>query len=189
MNSAIVLSDRVRAIVLYLPWIVFGWQVIGAGATFRPMPGQRGASPLAQLISFAFVALLVRQQQVDLNIMLVATGAIGLLASLVLFEWARRAVRGRLFSYIFSSDAPEFICRDGPFAYIRNPFYASYLLAMMSTAVMMPSAFRFLVVLAMVAYFTAAAVYEERKFARSPVAAEYAHYKAMTGRFVPRWRS
>jgi len=179
----------VRAIVSYLPWIVFGWQVIGAGATFRPMPGQRGASPLARLISFAFVALLVRQQQVDLDVVLVAIGTVGLAASLVLFEWARRIVRGRLFSYIFSSDAPLFICREGPFASIRNPFYASYLLAMASTAVMMPSAFRFLVVLAMVIYFTVAAVYEERKFARSPVAAEYAQYKATTGRFFPRLRT
>ena len=177
-----------HAIASYLPWIVFGWQVIGAGATFRPMPGQRGASPLAQLISFAFVALLVRQQQVDQDVVLVAIGTIGLVASLVLFEWARRVVGGRLFSYIFSSDAPQFICREGPFGYIRNPFYVSYLLAMVSTAVMMPSAFRFLVVLAMVIYFTAAAVYEERKFGRSPVAAEYAQYKATTGRFLPRRR-
>jgi protein-S-isoprenylcysteine O-methyltransferase Ste14 len=75
---------------------------------------------------------------------------------------------------------------DGPFASIRNPFYASYLLAMLSTAVMWPSVFRFGLVLAMVVYFTGAAMYEERKFARSAVAAEYANYKARTGRFTPR---
>jgi hypothetical protein len=38
----------------------------------------------------------------------------------------------------------------------------------------------------MVMYFTAAAMWEERKFARSAVATEYARYKQRTGRFVPR---
>ena len=152
------------------------------------MPGQRGASFLAQLISLAFVGLFYRRDEIALNTSLTVLGVAGLLASLVLFEWARQTVRGRLFSYIFSSDTPEFICTEGPFAYIRNPFYASYLLAMLSTAVMWPSAFRFGLVLAMIVYFTGAAMYEERKFTRSAVATEYAAYKARTGRFLPNLR-
>jgi len=175
----------VSSVALALPWIVFIWQVVGASITFRPMPGQRGGSPLAQLISLSFVAVLYRGPTVVLNVWLAVLGSIGLLASLLLFEWARRAVRGRLFSYIFSSDTPGFLCMDGPFAYIRNPFYSSYLLAMASAALMMPSLFRGLVVLAMVGYFSAAAIYEERKFARSAVAAEYALYRRRTGRFIP----
>jgi protein-S-isoprenylcysteine O-methyltransferase Ste14 len=174
--------------ILVLPWIVFLWQVIGASITFRPMPGQRGASALAQLISLAFVAVLYRGPTVMLNQSLALLGSVGLVASLVLFEWARRAVRGRLFSYIFSADTPGFICMDGPFAYIRNPFYSSYLLAIASTALMMPNLFRGLVALAMIVYFTAAAMYEESKFARSAMATEYARYKERTGRFVPRMR-
>ena len=150
------------------------------------MPGQRGASFLSQLISLAFVGLFYRRDEIELNPWLTVVGVIGLIASLVLFEWARRAVSGRLFSYIFSSDTPQFICMEGPFAYIRNPFYASYLLAMLSTAVMWPSLFRFGLVLAMVLYFTGAAIYEEHKFTRGAVAAEYANYKARTGRFVPK---
>jgi len=152
------------------------------------MPGQRGASSLAQLISFAFVALFYRREEIELNPWLTVVGVAGLLISLVLFEWARRSVSGRLFSYIFSSDTPQFICMDGPFAYIRNPFYASYLFAMLSTAVMWPALWRFGLVLAMLVYFTAAAMYEEHKFARSATAAEYAQYKARTGRFLPTFR-
>jgi len=171
--------------ILALPVLVFIWQVLGAGHTFRPMPGQRGASFLAQLISLAFVGLFYRRNEIELNPWLTVVGVAGLLASLVLFEWARRAVSGRLFSYIFSSDTPQFICSEGPFAYIRNPFYASYLLAMLSTAVMWPTVWRFGLVLAMLGYFTGAAMYEEHKFARSAIAAEYAQYKARTGRFLP----
>ena len=175
-----------HGLILALPVLVFIWQVVGAAHTFRPMPGQRGASFLSEMISLSFVGLFYRREEVEANIALMVLGVAGLIASLVLFEWARRTVRGRLFSYIFSSDTPEFICMDGPFAYIRNPFYASYLLAMLSTAVMWPSLFRFALVLAMVVYFTGAAIYEERKFARSAVATGYAAYQARTGRFLPR---
>ncbi|HEY1305612.1 MAG TPA: isoprenylcysteine carboxylmethyltransferase family protein [Vicinamibacterales bacterium] len=180
------MGPQASSALLSLPIVVFGWQVLGAAATFRPMPGQRGASFLAQLISLSFVALLYRRFEVQLNPWLAVLGVIGLAASVVLFEWARRTVRGRLFSYIFSSDTPEFLCAEGPYAYIRNPFYSSYLLALASTALMMPSLFRALVVLAMIVYFTAAAMYEERKFGRSAVATEYEQYKQRTGRFLPR---
>jgi len=180
------MGPQASSALLSLPIVVFGWQVIGAAATFRPMPGQRGASFLAQLISLSFIALLYRRFEVQLNPWLAVLGVIGLVASVVLFEWARRTVRGRLFSYIFSSDTPEFLCAEGPYAYIRNPFYSSYLLALASTALMMPSLFRALVVLAMIVYFTAAAIYEERKFVRSAVATEYAQYMRRTGRFLPK---
>ena len=175
-------------LILALPVLVFIWQVVGAAHTFRPMPGQRGGSFLAQLISFAFVALFYRRDEIALNPVLIVVGIAGLLASLVLFEWARRSASGRLFSYIFSSDTPQFICAEGPFAYIRNPFYASYLLAMLSTAVMWPTLWRFGLVLAMLVYFTGAAMYEEHKFGRSAVAAEYEQYKSRTGRFLPAFR-
>jgi protein-S-isoprenylcysteine O-methyltransferase Ste14 len=174
--------------ILALPVLVFLWQIVGAAHTFRPMPGQRGASILSQLISLAFIGLFYRRDEIALNTPLTVVGVAGLIASLVLFEWARHSVRGRLFSYIFSSDTPEFVCMDGPFAYIRDPFYASYLLAMLSTAVMWPSVFRFALVLAMLVYFTGAAMYEEHKFGRSGVAADDAQYKARTGRFLPALR-
>jgi protein-S-isoprenylcysteine O-methyltransferase Ste14 len=181
-------SPQASSIALSLPWVVFIWQVIGAASAFRPTPGQRGLSPLAQLISLAFIGVLFHRQPLPLNAALVAIGWVGLVTAFVLFEWARRTIRGKHFSYIFSADTPAFLCTDGPFHYVRNPFYSSYLLSIGSVAVMMPSVFRAAIVAAMVIYFSAAAMWEERKFARSPVAAEYAAYKATTGRFVPKWR-
>jgi protein-S-isoprenylcysteine O-methyltransferase Ste14 len=78
---------------------------------------------------------------------------------------------------------------SGPYAYVRNPCYVSYLLIEMFTVVMWPSVWGLAVVLSMVGYYEWLARYEEQKFERSPVAAEYAQYKARTGRLVPRiWR-
>jgi protein-S-isoprenylcysteine O-methyltransferase Ste14 len=69
---------------------------------------------------------------------------------------------------------------------VRNPFYTSYLLTMAATVILQPRVFRVAVFLGMVVYFTAAAWHEERKFARSAVATDYAHYKERTGRFLPK---
>ena len=182
------MSGQAAAVALALPWIVFVWQLIGAGSAFRPVPGRRGLSILSQLIALSFFGVLYDRDPALMNVWRVAIGWMGLLVSLALFEWARRTIRDRHFSYIFSSDTPDFICMDGPYAYIRNPFYSSYLLAIASTALMMPTWFRAAIVAAMAIYFSAAALWEERKFARSSVAAEYARYKARTGRFIPQLR-
>jgi len=46
--------------------------------------------------------------------------------------------------------------------------------------------FRAAVFAAMVIYFLRAALHEEKKFAGSELAGEYARYKQRTGRFLPR---
>jgi protein-S-isoprenylcysteine O-methyltransferase Ste14 len=175
-----------HGLALGVPVAVFWWQLAGASRTFKP--GGTRTSPLAELISLPYAALLIGAWSEPLNLFLVGVGWLGSAAGLVLFEWARRTVRGQFFSYVFSNDTPTFLCTAGPFAYIRNPFYASYLLAMASAAVMRPTLFRGLVVLAMVIYFRAAAIYEERKFAASESAAEYEAYTRRTGRFLPKLR-
>jgi len=166
------------------PIVVFVWQVMGAAKAFRPVEGER-ASGLAGLITLGFVALVVNRGAEPVNIGLFVVACVALAFALLLFEWARRTVRGQYFSWVFSGDTPTFLCTSGPFAYVRNPFYTSYLLTMAATVIVQPSVFRAAVFLAMVVYFTAAALHEERKFARSEVAAEYARYKDRTGRFLP----
>ena len=174
-----------RAVALAVPTGVFVWQIFGAAVIFRRIEGRRGSS-LAQVISIAFFALYIGPAASP-NIWAAAVAWVGSLAALLLFEWARRTIRGQFFSYIFSSDTPAFLCTSGPFAYVRNPFYTSYLMTMASVVAIRPSLLRGLVVLGMVGYFFAAAVFEERKFARSAMAKDYEAYKQRTGRFIPKF--
>lgn len=113
-------------------------------------------------------------------------GVIGLALALALFNWAAYSIRGRTFSLAGHDDLPQFVHRSGPYAYIRNPFYASYILAGISTIVMWPSRWGALVVVLAIAYYEWLARYEEAKFTQSPVAADYAQYKTRTGRLFPR---
>ncbi len=178
-------NNYAHAFAVWLVAVVLLWQAIGAAGAFTPV----GLPKLwSRLIPILFAAILFASAPVQLNSVMVVPGFAGLMGALALFEWARRSVRGRLFSYVFSDDQPGFLWTAGPFAYVRNPFYASYLLTMASANVMLPSVMSVIVLAATTTYFVSAALFEERKFARSPLAAEYEAYKRRTGRFLPRLR-
>jgi protein-S-isoprenylcysteine O-methyltransferase Ste14 len=158
---------------------------VGAATTFRIVPGE-GPPRRSELVSLGFWAMLINGTPVQLNPWLVVPGCAGMVGALVLFEWARLSIRGQYFSYVFSNDVPTMLWTGGPFAYIRNPFYTSYLLAMASVALMMPSLIRLLVFAGAAMLLRSAARHEERKFAQSPLASEYEPYKQRTGRFLPK---
>jgi protein-S-isoprenylcysteine O-methyltransferase Ste14 len=162
------------------------WMAFGASMIFTPNVGRRDPRGLGIAVSlwgtFWASSLGIRSP-----LWVSATGIAGLVLSLVLFQWAASSIRGRLFSYAGNDDAPQFVHTAGPYAYVRNPFYVSYLLAEISMIVMWPSLWGLAAIAGSAAYFQWLARFEEAKFSRSPVAAEYAAYKARTGRLLPRW--
>jgi len=174
-------------VLIFFVAAVFVRLTLGAATTFRIVPGE-GAPRRSELVSLGFWAMMINSSSAPLHTWLVVPGCIGLAGALALFDWARHSIRGQYFSYVFSNDTPGMLWTGGPFAYIRNPFYASYLLAMASVAVMLPSLIRFLVFAATALLLTSAARHEERKFANSPLAVEYQSYRQRTGRFIPRLR-
>jgi protein-S-isoprenylcysteine O-methyltransferase Ste14 len=174
-------------IAQFLPVGVVIWMAFGAGIIFSPNAGRR--DPRGFVIGLGLWGVLASiRASAPPPLWMVTLGIAGLLTSLALFQWAALSIRGRLFSFAGNDDLPQFVHRSGPYAYVRNPFYASYLLAEVSTVVMWPSIWGAALVLTMLAYFQWLTRYEEEKFSRSPVAAEYAEYKAQTGRLLPRFR-
>jgi protein-S-isoprenylcysteine O-methyltransferase Ste14 len=98
--------------------------------------------------------------------------------------------RGRL-TAAFSSDVATELITDGPFRYVRHPFYVSYLLCYFQAVVLSRSGWAILPLLWMAGIYTHAALLEEQKFLNSPLAGEYHRYAARTGRFIPvaiHWR-
>lgn len=158
--------------------------VFGATMIFTPFVG--GRSPRGVGIAASIWGSLgATTQAITPPLWVSMVGALGLLAALSLYHWAAFSIRGRTFSYAGNQDLPQFVHQSGPYAYIRNPFYASYLLAELATTVMWPSIWGALVVVLAAVYFEWLARFEEGKFERSPVAADYAQYKARTGRLFP----
>src|SRR5688572_20271029 len=146
------MSLPLRQIVQTVAVVVWVRHFTGAARTFSAPKGER-PSPTIYFFSLATVVLGYRLFNTPLETRMVILGLAAFAGSLILFEWARWSVRGKYFSYIFSKDTPHFICTSGPYAYIRNPFYASYMLSYIGAAMMFPGLTAFAVVAAMIAYF------------------------------------
>jgi protein-S-isoprenylcysteine O-methyltransferase Ste14 len=109
-----------------------------------------------------------------------------LICSLTLYEWARHVIWGRSFYIAWSGSVPDALCDQGPYAHIRHPIYASYILAFLAVLVAMPTLITLAVFVFNAGLFTHAAFSDERSLASGTFAADYALYKQRTGIFLPR---
>ena len=116
-----------------------------------------------------------------------AAGLVLLSLEIALFWWAVRATRVRRLTLAFSADRPGFLHDSGPYAWVRHPFYLSYGLFWIATALLSPGWAHWLVPAVMIAVYVRAARMEEAKFASSDLAAAYERYKSRTA-LLPRLR-
>jgi len=176
-----------RFVVRMMAIVVWIRHFSGAAQAFTRVEGERPPRTI-QLFPLAIGALVYTTFNAPLEQRLIVPAVALLVLSLVLFEWARKSIRGHFFSWIYSNDTPEFLWASGPFAHIRNPFYASYMMSYIAVAMVFPAWLSVGVVVAMGVYFYLAARHEEKKFERSPIATEYSAYFKRTGRFLPKLR-
>jgi len=102
------------------------------------------------------------------------------------FWWAVSAVRGRVMPYAFSPGAPHALVREGPFAWVRHPFYTAYLIAWLAGCIATMQ-WWLLAPTAVTAWLLMrAAKGEETAFLASPFAEEYRAYQRTTGQLLPR---
>jgi protein-S-isoprenylcysteine O-methyltransferase Ste14 len=114
--------------------------------------------------------------------------AVGLyILSGALFAWALATNLARPLSIIYSPDAPVHLVEQGPYRWVRHPFYVSYYIAW-SAAVVGTMSPWLVPTLLMGWLYHDAARFEERKFAQSELADAYRSYCLRTGRFLPRFR-
>lgn len=117
-----------------------------------------------------------------------AAGVALLAAALALFSWAAWTNRTRKLGLAFAGAVPSHVQTGGPYALVRHPFYASYLLAFVGGAVAAGTAWLVPAVVAGGFTYWRAARDEEAAFARGPLAAAYRAYAARAGMFLPRLR-
>ena len=106
-----------------------------------------------------------------------------------LFFLAVRANRARRLSVAFTTDVPEHLVSSGPYRYIRHPFYTSYCLTWLASAVVAHSVLLLASFVCMTRLSRWAARFEERKFSESGLASVYRRYRANTGMFIPSFRT
>jgi protein-S-isoprenylcysteine O-methyltransferase Ste14 len=117
---------------------------------------------------------------------LAVCGAIMATCALMLYEWARRTVTDRQFYIGLSGEVPPAVCTEGPYRYVRHPFYLSYMIAFVAMAVTFPSFVTVAVCLVNIGLFVYMAIDDEKVLLRSGLRAEYLKYRGPVGMFLPR---
>lgn len=84
------------------------------------------------------------------------------------------------------NDAPRHIVTWGAYSRVRHPFYASFLVCLLGTVLVLPHALTALTLLYALVALNLTAAREERRLAASEFGDEYKLYMARTGRFWPR---
>jgi protein-S-isoprenylcysteine O-methyltransferase Ste14 len=112
-------------------------------------------------------------------------GEVLLILSLGLFWKSVASVRGNRLGIAYAAIQPKSVVRNGPYRWVRHPFYSAYMLFWIGGAV--ASAIPLLIVVPLVMgsfyYFVARA--EEQQLLASRFGASYADYMRQTGMFLP----
>ena len=187
-NDSVLLPAVPRLIFSVVLGCSFAYFLGAGGRTFTRSASDDSGVAWAQ-ISFMWTGALTTIW-LGLNVPIRVYNAVGsiviLVCSLSLYEWARHVIWGRSFYVAWSGDVPEALCDAGPYAYIRHPIYASYILAFLAVLVAMPTLLTLAVFAFNAVLFTHAALSDERSLASGTFGAEYAQYKKRTGMFLPR---
>jgi protein-S-isoprenylcysteine O-methyltransferase Ste14 len=107
-------------------------------------------------------------------------------ASIALLLWSRSATRALRLKIAFDPEPPHTVMREGPYRYIRHPFYASYVLFWLGCAMATMHPLSLLFLFASTAFLLTAALGEERAFASSPFAMDYQAYRRTAGLMWPK---
>lgn len=103
--------------------------------------------------------------------------------SLLFFWWA--IFVAKKLDFAFSNEVGN-IVTTGPFRIVRHPFYVSYMLAWLSSALLFNSLILWITLVYLVAFYFLSAQKEEKVILASMYSNEYKKYMKNVGMFLPR---
>lgn len=185
---------------MQLPQTLIHWLLAGSAAAaviffaaglttyFETAPHRRwwvhlvhDAGPALSLAHLAGVVLLPPRSD--------AAAVVGILlyslAVAVFLSAIESAKRTRLQRAFIDHPLPDRLITDGPYKWVRHPFYLGYILGAVAAPVAVASIGLLLLSVAMVSLTMLAAFREERVWLASTRAASYRDYRARTGMFLP----
>lgn len=185
---------------MQLPQTLIHWLLSGSAAaaviffaagltTYFEVPSARrwwvrlihDAGPVLSLAHLAGVVLLPPRSD--------AAAAAGIvlysLAVAVFLSAIESAKRTRLQRAFVDEPLPDRLITDGPYRWVRHPFYVGYILGAIAAPVAVGGVVLALIAIAMVGLTLAAAIREERAWLRSARGPAYRLYRAKTGMFIP----
>ncbi|MEM9278452.1 MAG: isoprenylcysteine carboxylmethyltransferase family protein [Pseudomonadota bacterium] len=146
-------------------------------------PGVRLISTLVLLSASVLTFLVFRSEQPVLPQII---GAVFLCFSLFMCWATIKESRDAKLLAAFDEKLPHGLLKTGPYAYVRHPFYTSYLVQWTGWAIASWSVWGIVPVIFMATTYYVAATGEEKKFSRTDMADQYAEYSKQTGKFFPK---
>ena len=125
----------------------------------------------------------------DITVLASSIWLAALLLSMSLFWWA--ILTARKLDFAFSKNVGDLLT-SGPYAVVRHPFYASYILLWTSTTILFNSVFLWFTLLYLITFYFMSARDEEKVILSSEHSKEYFEYRQRVGMFLPRiikWKS
>lgn len=113
-------------------------------------------------------------------------GFAGMVAGISLFFTTIRASRAARLRMAFDEGNPRGLIQQGPYRYVRHPFYTSYMVFFSAFALATWSLMAIGPVVLLVIIYVLAARMEERLFAGTEMAGDYEAYRQRTGSFFPK---
>lgn len=179
-----------RAVLLLLAlicFVSFTWAILSLFKRRGPMP------LMMQLLSACGLVCTLWQLWVlskcPLSLYWAAAGAVLYAATLGLFWWAVPYARSAALGLAFTGEKGKRLIAEGPYRWVRHPFYASYMLFWISGAVAARDPLLLTALLVMSFFYVAAIRREEQELLSSDEVPGYASYRARTGCLLPRWKS
>lgn len=102
---------------------------------------------------------------------------------LALFWWS--VVTTEHLEFAFSDHVGK-VVTTGPFAYVRHPFYLSYILVWFGSSILFNSIFLWITLIYLTTFYLTSAKTEEEAYLKSEYSREYRDYSENVGMFLPR---
>jgi len=146
----------------------------------------RSVASLGTLFGLLQVAAIIGTPAISVTFWIVAVLLYG--SALSLFWWTLVTTHGHGFFLAFSPFPPTILLAEGPYRWVRHPFYTSYVLYWMAGVSATASWWISFSVLVMGALYWRAAVQEETEFLQGNQSKAYRKYMVSVGRFFPTLR-
>lgn len=177
--------------ILDLLQTLLGWLTVAAyawalRAHFRSKEVPTGTKVISVAVSITAIVYTALTWTVDQPELPVLLGLVIQLLSLWLFRETLRASKAAALRLAFDKELPHSLVQQGPYRFVRHPFYVSYLMFWTGWALATWSWWSVPSLLLIFAIYITAARGEEAKFARSDLSGTYAEYRSRTGMLVPR---
>jgi protein-S-isoprenylcysteine O-methyltransferase Ste14 len=160
----------------------FGWALRGHFRRDGRMPLGMRLLSAASLISFCGYVWQLWQVHSRPGFTLLGLGLFA--ASFGMFWWSIASTRTDRPQLAYARAFPHVLQTSGPYRLVRHPFYASYIVFWLATA-LTAGDLQWLAAFALTTWYVLIARHEERRFDASPLEDAYNAYRERTGMLCP----